>query len=240
MRSIIVLLVLASLAFSTAPGWVTAGVVLDYSAGSDTIKFTVLERTGDNVKTSIKVSSAPNPYTANENASGSSGQFWFDKDQFSNPPDFTILGQSKQTFAGKEWNTITLQGTVSGAMTTRVYDKDSGLMLKQTVSAVGAPEVILTQYKVPNWEAIAPPAPPPPPSNGTTPPSAPPSAPPPSGTPPSAPPSAPPSTPPSAPPAPPPTNGDFWPEEEPPKESPCCLSGLVLAMVAVAAFRSRA
>ena len=239
MRALLLLLVLAAAAYATAPGWVAKGASLNYSAGTDTISFTVLERNSSDIRIQIKLSSAQNPYTGVENASGQYGQFWFDKDQFSNPEGFSVVGQSSQSFAGKSWNTITLQGMVSGAQTTRVYDKDSGLMLKQTVGAPGAPVVTLMQYYVPNWQAPAPPPPPPsapPPANGSAPPpSSPPSTPPPT-TPPSATPPS--STPPSStPPSVPPSGEPFWPEEEPePEQGPCCLPAFMLGALGFAVF----
>jgi hypothetical protein len=163
-RYLLPLLLLSAVAFSTAPSWVVKDTVIEYASGSDKITFTVLSNNGSDIKTQIKPSAAPNSYTATENASGLYGQFWFDSaelaDAFSGQyiGDFSVTGDGTQTFAGKEYDTITLVGTVSGSETTRVYERQTGLMLKQTVDAPGAPQVVLTKFTPP-----AAPAPPPPP-----------------------------------------------------------------------------
>ncbi|MEW6035325.1 MAG: hypothetical protein AB1529_01815 [Candidatus Micrarchaeota archaeon] len=257
-RALVLCLLLLSMSFATAPSWVAPGASLNYSAGSDAVSFTVLSRNSTDIRIQIAVSSAPKPSTGTENASGNSGQFWFDSSLLataktgSSIGDFKVKGSSTQSFAGETWETVTLEATLSGAKTTRIYDKKSGLMLKQTVEASGAPEVILSKYYFPS--AAPPPSSPPaqPPANATPPSNG-------SGTPPATPPpSQPPSQPnetsppsgtggepyqPSQPSAEP--SGEEPPEEpapEPPKKRPItevCSGAFILALLGFAALRGR-
>ena len=158
-RIIPMIFVFVSAAFAAAPGWVAKGVVLDYSVDGDTVTFTVTERTSTEIK--IKIDS----YKATENTSLNYGQFWFDNSLLEDASkgdkleEFTVKEEETQTFAGTQWDTVTLEAVISDAKTTRVYDRESGLMLKQTVQADGAPVVTLTKYNVPNFNAVAPPPP---------------------------------------------------------------------------------
>lgn len=158
------LLLFVSAAFATAPGWVAKGVVLEYDMDGDTVTFTVTDRTSSEVEFDIKTKKT---FKATENASGLYGQFWFDESKLKSASkghhidEFEVTGTSSQTFAGKKWDTVTLVGTISGARTTRIYDKDSGLMLKQTVMVADAPAVTLEEYTIPDFGASAPPPPPP-------------------------------------------------------------------------------
>jgi hypothetical protein len=245
-RNLFVILLLSALGFSAAPSWVVKGAVLEYSAGSDTVTFTVIDRTVENLKIDIKAKSAPTSYTANENVSGVSGQFWYDSSILSSATngqslgDFSVTDEGKQTYAGKEYDTITLEGTLEEVQTTKVYEKQTGLMLKQTVNAPGAPEVILIKYSPPGAPAPPPSAPP----ANQTPPSQPPTQPPPSQ---------------------PPTNGSTPqqpiqpsqpgepyqpPVQEPSPEEPtqpekkpitalCCPSAIILLIIGFAATRRR-
>ncbi len=165
-RILPMLLIIVSAAFATAPGWVAEGVVLEYSVNGDTVIFTVTERTSTEVSIEIDTG-APEKSMATENASLTNGQFWFDDSLLEDASDgddideFEVTAEGTQTFAGKQWDTVTLEATLSGAKTVRVYDRDSGLMLKQTVQVSGAPVVTLTEYTVPDFEEAAPPSPPP-------------------------------------------------------------------------------
>jgi hypothetical protein len=241
---LLALLLFTVSAFSAAPSWVAQGAVLEYSVGTDTVKFTVLSSNGTDIRISIKAASASSAYTATENASADSGQFWYDSSELSSASvgadlgDFEVTGQGKQTFAGKEYDTITLEGVLDEVETTRIYEKQTGLLLKQTASAPGAPVVTLISFTPASAPAPPPPPPPPPPpANNTSqpPPSTPPSTPP--AQPPSTPPSVPPSTPPSQPPSEPPP----VPEEEPPEKKPitelCCPSAFILLMLGFLVIR---
>ncbi len=261
-RALVLCLLLLSMSFATAPSWVAPGASLNYSAGSDAVSFTVLSRNSTDIRIQIAVSSAPKPSTdfpgvwiVRVAASGNSGQFWFDSSLLataktgSNIGDFKVKGSGTQSFAGESWETVTLEATLSGAKTTRVYDKKTGLMLKQTVDASGAPEVIISKYYFPS--AAPPPSQPPaqPPANATQPPSNG------SGTPPATPP---PSQPPAEPDATPPSGQPYQPSQpsvepggeetpepapEPPKKRPItevCSGGFILlALVGFAALKGR-
>jgi hypothetical protein len=172
-RILPMLLIIVSAAFATAPGWVAEGVVLEYSVDGDTVIFTVTERTSTEVSIEIDTG-APEKSMATENASLTNGQFWFDDSLLEDASDgddideFEVTAEGTQTFAGKQWDTVTLEATLSGAKTVRIYDRDSGLMLKQTVQVSGAPVVTLTEYTVPDFEEAAPPPPEPPPAEEPT------------------------------------------------------------------------
>lgn len=233
-RILPMLLIIVSAAFATAPGWVAEGVVLHYSVDGDTVIFTVTERTSTEVSIEIDTG-APQKNKATENASLTFGQFWFDDSLLEDASrgddidEFEVTAVGSQTFAGKQWDTVTLEATISGAKTVRVYDRDSGLMLKQTVQVSGAPAVTLTKYTVPDFGTVAPPPPEP-----TTPPPTEPTEPADETTEP---------TPPSEPPEPyddavqpdvttpdttPPTDA---PEEAEPEGKKSCLAGAVLLML---------
>ncbi len=169
-RCLVVLMMLLAICYSTAPSWVASGVNLNYSVGTDTVSFSVLDRSGDDIHINQKTISTSAQANYLDNASAESGHFWFDSSEFSGESvgnmvgDYDVIAQGSQHFAGKDWDTITLQGTISGATTTFVYDTATGLLLKETVSAAGAPTVTLVSYYVPAW---APPPPPPAPVNNT-------------------------------------------------------------------------
>lgn len=158
-RILPVLLIISSTAFALAPGWVAKGVVLEYSVGSDDVTFTVHERNSTDIQ--IKIESKTDG-KAVENAAWSFGQFWFDKNLLqsatkgSSVDEFTVIDTGTETYAGKSWETVTLEGVISKAKTVRVYDKESGLMLKQSVQVEGTPPVVIKKIKVPNWKAEAP------------------------------------------------------------------------------------
>jgi len=170
-KIIIALLVMLAVCFSTAPSWVKPGINLNYSVASDLVSFSVLNRTSSDVKLQVFTRSTSRSTYPNENASAQSGQFWFDNSSLSSAysgqdiGDYEVTDVSTQTFAGKQWDTVTLESTLSGAITTKVLDKKTGVLLKQTVSAVGAPAVILQQFYVPDWVQV-----PVPPVNNTPPP----------------------------------------------------------------------
>ena len=142
------------LSFATAPSWVAKGVNINYTIGKDTGTFTVLDRTSTSIKLELKLSSLKKSTMPTENASSKYGQFWFDNSDLGNTfvgdriGEFDVITEGDQTFAGTQWSTVTLRATLSGAVTTKIVDKDTGLLLKQTVDAVGAPTVTLTQYNI--------------------------------------------------------------------------------------------
>jgi hypothetical protein len=167
------LLTLLAVGYSVAPAWVDTGVNLNYSVGSDTVSFSVLNRTATDIRIQTFTFSTSHNSFPDENASADSGQFWFDTSLLSSASSgdtvgsYSVTDESTQTFAGKSWDTVTLEGTVSGAMTTKVFDKTTGLLLKQTVDVSGAPVITLVQYHIPALE----PAPVvPPQANNTAPP----------------------------------------------------------------------
>ena len=238
-KILVILLTFLAIGYSVAPSWVDKGVNLNYTVGNDTVSFTVLNRTGTDLKIEVKPFSASKPSTATENASANAGQIWFDNSLLagasigSDIGDFSVIEENEQTFAGKEWNTITLQGTIGGATTTRVYDKQTGLLLKQTVNSLGAPTVTLIQVYIPALTPPEPPSQPPtqPPTNTTTPPSQPP-----------------PSENTTQPPQPQPTDTTSEPtppSSEPSSETPtkkplpCCPTSLILLIIGFAAIRNR-
>ena len=159
------LLALLAVSFSVAPSWVKPGVSLNYTVASDLVSFTVLNRTASDVKIEVFTKSTSHKAYPTENATALYGQFWFDSASLASAykgediGEYTVSDISSQSFAGQQWDTVSLQVTISGAITTKVLDKKTGLLLKQTVSAVGAPSVILQQFYVPDWVS-APPAPP--------------------------------------------------------------------------------
>ena len=172
-RCLVVLMMLLAICYSTAPSWVASGVNLNYTVGNDTVTFKVLDRSGDDLHLNLKYLSTAHQSNPTENASGESGQFWFDNSELSGASVGNIVGvydviaQGSQHFAGKDWDTVTLQTSISGATTTLIYDAATGLLLKETISATGAPTITLINYYVPAW---APPPPPPANNTNTTPP----------------------------------------------------------------------
>lgn len=158
-RIVPMLLLFVSAVFATAPGWVAKGVVLDYSMDGDTVTFTVTERDSDEIRMEIKTGGK---YQATENASLDFGQFWFDSSKLKSAKkgdeigDFKVTGVDTQTIAGKNWDCVTLEASLSGAKTIRIYDKNTGLMLKQTVQDGDAPPVTLKKYFIPDFSAPAP------------------------------------------------------------------------------------
>jgi hypothetical protein len=244
------LMLLAAAGFATAPAWVSKGVNLTYSVGSDSVTFAVLDRSAGDLKIQIFTKSTNHLSTATENESADSGQFWFDDSLLENAVKFQHIGDYEVTdvgtghYAGKDYNTITLTIDVGGATSTKVYDKETGLLLRNTVDAEGAPVVNLQSAYIP---AFAPPPPPvnntPPPANSTT---SPPANPPPANT--SQPPSnasQPAQQPPAQTPPPqhyntsPPATDETQPQEPQPdkKKLPCCPSVILPALLAVAVLR---
>ncbi len=243
-KHVALILLVLTVSNAAAPAWVDQGVNLTYTAGSSTLNFYILSRNSTDVKTQITQGSSH--YTSTENASGDYGQIWFDSTLLGGViggdavSDFTVSDVSTQSFAGKDWNTVTLQRQIGDSTETRILDQQTGLLLKQSVNAPGAPQVILIQYTIPSLAA-----PPPPPAqnntqqNTTQPPPQQNTTQPPSNTTPeqnaTSPPPAPyqPSTPPSS------GNGSFWPTETQPQKSsiPCCPSAAILLLAGFAAVR---
>lgn len=170
-KSVSLLLVLLALAYSTAPTWVDSGVSLNYSVGGGQVAFSVTGRTSSDVN--INVVQQGSPHTMIENASEDSGEFWYDPSLLANAYGgkmigvYTVTGQSSMSFAGTTWNTISLQGSVSGASTTKIFDTTTGLLLQQTISTGPSTTqtITLTQEYIPS---LAPP-PPAPVANNTKP-----------------------------------------------------------------------
>ncbi len=180
LKTLCILLVILALGFATAPSWIDSGANISYSSGGNTITFSVASRSGDNIQVLLTMSSPMSKGTIIENASADSDEFWYDPNLLANSYEgemfgnLSAMGTSQQSFAGQTWNAITLQGMIDGAQTTRVYDVQTGLLLKQSVDASGAPDVVLVQEYIP---ALIPPAPPvanvTPPQNNTPPPAQP-------------------------------------------------------------------
>jgi len=242
-KILMVLLALLPIGYSVAPAWVNTGVNLNYSAGSDAISFTVVSRSAEDIHLQLYTLSTDKTTHPVENASADSGQFWFDTSLLSGASPGTFAGAysvtdaGRQSFAGTDWDTVTLQSTVSGVVTTKVLDRSTGLMLKETFSAAGAPTVTLVKYYIPGI------SPAPPQENSTTP-----AQPPANQTPPADNQTHPadnqtPSQPGT------PGNGSAQPgtngtQAEPPapqspsaQQKKCCLSGFVLLLIGFAALR---
>ena len=136
MKKLLAILFVLGLAYSTAPDWVAQGVSLNYSAGTDTLSFTVISRTTTQVTYQFKtisnsgnVKSSPTP---TENATKSFGQFWFDSSSLDGAyvgetiGDFSVIDLSSQTFADKSWDTVTLEQIISGVSNRKTLDKKTG------------------------------------------------------------------------------------------------------------------
>ncbi len=163
-KTLVAIMAFLALGFAAAPTWVAYGMYVKYTVGTDTIGFTVVNRTADEIRIEIKPASTTEFSWATENVTGTYGQFWFDSSLLTDASigdkigDFTVTDTGSETYAGRDWDTVTLQATISDAKTTRVYDRDSGLMLKQSVDVTGAPLVTLMQYNIPSLaNYIAPP-----------------------------------------------------------------------------------
>ncbi len=175
LKTLSVLLVLLAVASATAPTWIAPGVSLNYTSGTTSVSFAVTSATSGKIGISLTTSPPPNTNNFEENATLTSGQFWFDPNMISHAYQgelingFTVTSTGPQSFAGQSWNTATLRGIVSGAETSYTYDEQTGLLLEQTVEASGVPNVVLSQYYIP---ALAPPPQniTPPPQNTTVPP----------------------------------------------------------------------
>ncbi|MEW6722239.1 MAG: hypothetical protein AB1324_03180, partial [Candidatus Micrarchaeota archaeon] len=162
-----ILIALIAAAYATAPAWVTSGANVNYTVGGDTLSYSVVFRNSTDVKmeitnlTNSKIIAKPT-----ENASGLSGQVWFDDSELENAGgsigDFLVTDYGEMTLAGKEWETVTLESDISGYTLTRIHDRETGLMLKQSVNAPGQPVVTLAQFYLPGISP--PPAQPQPPA----------------------------------------------------------------------------
>lgn len=183
LKSIFVLVILFGLVFCASPSWVQRGVVLTYNVGSSPTTFTVTGVSGEQISIETRQGSSSTTHTIVDNSSATYGQFWFDQNRLSEAylgqtiGDFSVTDSSDQTFAGKEWHTITLVGTLSGARTTKILDMDTGLLLQQNVSVSGAPAVTISQIVIPALN-IPPASASPPPATPSSPPQVPSSTPP--------------------------------------------------------------
>ncbi len=153
MTKILVLLIVANMSFAVAPGWIKKGVELEYSVGGDTYSYKVLGRTSDNIV--VEITNNDKTRTVNQNASALLGEFWFDSAELKNTSkyryidDFEVIDISSKNVGGGTYDTITLKAELSGAITNRIYERETGLLLKQTVSVPGAPVVELENRYIP-------------------------------------------------------------------------------------------
>lgn len=247
-RYLFVLLMLMPLVFPTAPSWVAAGANLTYTQGSTTNTYYVQSRSGDDITYQLRIvnsTSTRNP-TIHGNASDDFGAFWFDISLLSgqhtgdNIGDYYVSDESQQTFAGKQYDSISVQTSVQGATMTRVIDKATGLILKVHVNVAGINDAVLTSRYIPAYDAQSPPPTPPPsspPQNATNTTTQPP-APNPTGNGSSAPP---PQQPPPAPYQPSGSSGNGSISDVQPyttKSPLCCGSSFILAFIGFAAFLS--
>lgn len=152
-KTLAILLLIANFAFATAPEWIVKGVELEYKVGSDTVVFSVVERNSTEIEIDIKT--GPKIQRATENASAITGQFWFDPALLEDASkyhhiedEYEVVDIKSKTIAGTEWEAVSLETMLSGAKTTKVYDRETGLMLSQTVLAEGAPAVTLKSYSL--------------------------------------------------------------------------------------------
>jgi len=173
LRSLAILLILLTVVSATAPSWIDTGVSVNYTAGGNSVSFTVTGRAGDDITILLATSPPPHTGTIKGNASSDSGQFWFDQSLLNHAysgqdiDGLSVMGTSQQTIAGQTWDTVTLQGDISGAQTTQIYDTETGMLLKQSVDKEGVPDVVLSKFYIPS---LAPPPPVTPKQNTTTPP----------------------------------------------------------------------
>ena len=176
LRWVLFLLALVAAAHSTAPAWVASGVNLTYSQGSTTNTYVVTSRTNTDIiykLTTVSNTGTRSP-TLDGNASVDFGDFWFDISLLSGQHtgdsvgDYHISDESSQAYAGKTYDTISVQTTVQGATVTRVLDKASGLVLKVSVNVQGVQDVTLAQRYIPAFDATAPQQPPSQPSQNAS------------------------------------------------------------------------
>ncbi|MCI0504156.1 hypothetical protein L0Y65_05610 [Candidatus Micrarchaeota archaeon] len=162
-----ILLAIMAVGYAAAPSWVAGGASLTYSVGSDSVTFNVMSVSGEDIEIDVIPSTTGKVSRATENKSLDSGQFWYDSAKLASASvgstvgDFTVAGTGKQTFAGREWDTVTLVDTVSGSVTTKVYSLQGGLLLKQSVDKAGVPVITLARYAIPGLDvppATQPPA----------------------------------------------------------------------------------
>lgn len=171
-RYLFVLLMLAPLAYPTAPSWVAAGVNLTYTQGSTTNTYFVQSRSGDDITyilRTVSSTSTRNP-TLHGNSSADYGDFWFDTSLLAGQHtgdtigDYHVSDESQQSYAGKQYDTISIQSSVQGATITRTIDKATGLILKVHVNVAGLSDAVLSSRYIPAYDAQTPPPPSQPPS----------------------------------------------------------------------------
>ncbi len=184
LASLLVLLLLFGGVFARAPSWISSGTSINYTVGSAIYTFTVTEVTSSQIKIDLKTSSSSSTSRLIDNATADSGQFWFDPTLLTSASagrsigGYSVISTSQESYAGKSFQTATLQIILGGVTTTKVFDIESGLLLDQRTSASGSSPVLIRNYFVPAW------APPPPnvtapasPSTPSSPPTTPPSQP---------------------------------------------------------------
>jgi hypothetical protein len=178
-KDIVLALALFSLVNASAPSWVDHGVNVTYTQGSSTMTYYVMSRTSADITYQLRTvsSSGTRMPTLSENSSADYGDFWFDTtliyggstgDTFG---DYRISDQSSQSYAGKTWDTESVQQTIQGATVTRVLDKQTGLVLKVSVDAPGQTiqDIVLTSEFLPAFDTPAQQPAAPPPQQNTTP-----------------------------------------------------------------------
>lgn len=167
LASLLVLLLLVGGVFARAPSWVSSGTSINYTVGSATYTFTVTEVSSSQIKIDLKTSSSSSTSRLIDNATADSGQFWFDPTLLTSASagrsigGYSVISTSQESYAGKSFQTATLQIILGGVTTTKVFDIESGLLLDQRTSASGSSPVLIRNYFVPAWA--------PPPPNVTTP-----------------------------------------------------------------------
>lgn len=173
LASLLVLLLLFGGVFARAPSWISSGTSINYTVGSAIYTFTVTEVTSSQIKIDLKTSSSSSTSRLIDNATADSGQFWFDPTLLTSASagrsigGYSVISTSQESYAGKSFQTATLQIILGGVTTTKVFDIESGLLLDQRTSASGSSPVLIRNYFVPAW------APPPPNVTAPAPPSTP-------------------------------------------------------------------
>ena len=152
-KPLLAIIFLLGICFSSVPVWVKPGVTLTYTVGSSQMVFRVLNVSDGNVRTEITQGSVR---TLVENASADYGQYWFDNVTLQDSVVGQLIGDlqivsfgTTTTIAGKQWSGVTLEQTMGTTTIRRIVDKNTGILLRQTADATGAPVVELISYQLP-------------------------------------------------------------------------------------------
>ncbi len=153
-KPLLAIIFLLGICFSSVPVWVKPGVTLTYTVGSSQMVFRVLNVSDGNVRTEITQGSVR---TLVENASADYGQYWFDNVTLQDSVVGQLIGDlqivsfgTTTTIAGKQWSGVTLEQTMGTTTIRRIVDKNTGILLRQTADATGAPVVELASYQFPS------------------------------------------------------------------------------------------